>query len=317
MITSEKGYYVDKEGVVTELQEGTRLVTPAEQERNKRFIELQDKKVLRKMEYQEYGNFIWGKYQLSKPYAEKLSGATITRLMFLATYMDYDGTLVSDAYGGKGNSKTYLSRKNIQKLLKLSDKTFIRFWNELIQNNLISELGSENDERYYLSQNMFARGRVNKKALSNMAENDYYITRLYNSAIREIYSKSRVATHTTLSYIFKMIPFVNRKYNVLCFNPLEEDFSKIKYMTVGDFCDQVGYDRSQAARLFHELYKPTFVTEKGEQAAVRYVSGKNLRKESFYIFVSPRVYYAKTEYDRCQINEILELEEDNQCQEKN
>lgn len=302
--TSENGYYVDNNGVVTELPEGTKLITPAEQERNKKFTELQDKKALRKLEYQEYGNFIWGKYQISQPYVEQLSGATITRLMFLATYMDYDGALVSDNYGGKGNARDYLTKKDIQKLLKLKDTTFTKFWSELQDNQLISEI----DDKLYLSQEMFARGKVNKKALSVMADKDYYITRLYSNAIRDIYTKSKTTTHTALSYIFRMIPFVNRKYNVLCFNPLEEDFSKIKYMTVGDFCDQVGYDRGNATRLFHELYKPTFVTEKGEQAAVRYVSGKNLRKESFYIFVSPRVYYAKTEYDRCQINEILELE---------
>ena len=235
---------------------------------------------------------------------EQLSGATITRLMFLATYMDYDGALVSGNYGGKGNARDYLTKKDVQKLLQLKDTTFTKFWSELQDNQLISEI----DDKLYLSQEMFARGKVNKKVLSVMADKDYYITRLYSNAIRDIYTKSKTTTHTALSYIFRMIPFVNRKYNVLCFNPLEEDFSKIKYMTVGDFCDQVGYDRGNATRLFHELYKPTFVTEKGEQAAVRYVSGKNLRKESFYIFVSPRVYYAKTEYDRCQINEILELE---------
>ena len=313
MTTSENGYYVDNNGVATELPEGTKLTTPAEQERNKKFTELQDKRALKKMEYQEYGNFVWGKYQVSQPYVEQLSGATITRLMFLATYMDYDGALVGDNYGGKGNARDYLTKIDIQKLLRLQDKTFARFWSELQDNQLIYEI----NDKVYLSQEMFARGRVNKKALSVMADKDYYITRLYSNAIRDIYTKSKTTTHTALSYIFRMIPFVNRKYNVLCFNPLEEDFSKIKYMTVGDFCDQVGYDRGNATRLFHELYKPTFVTEKGEQAAVRYVSGKNLRKESFYIFVSPRVYYAKTEYDRCQINEILELEEDNQCQEKN
>ena len=39
-------------------------------------------------------------------------------------------------------------------------------------------------------------------------------------------------------------------------------------------------------------------------------SGKDLRKGSFYIFVSPYVYYAKSEYTRCQIGDVLELEED-------
>ena len=42
--TSENGYYVDNNGVATELPEGTKLITPAEQERNKKFTELQDKK---------------------------------------------------------------------------------------------------------------------------------------------------------------------------------------------------------------------------------------------------------------------------------
>lgn len=312
-VTPEGAYYVNEDGEARELPKGTKIVSPTEQERNQKFTELQQKRALRKMEYREYGNFIWGRYQLSQPYAEKLSGTTVTRLMLLATYMDYDGTLISDDFGGKGNTKDYLDKASIQKILKLTDKTFARFWSELNDNRLVFE----RDNKYYLSQEMFAKGYVNKKTLSIMAENDQYITRLYINSIREIYNKSKVSTHAALSYIFRMIPFVNRKYNVLCFNPLEEDFDKIQYMTVGDFCEQVGYDRSNATRLFHELYKPTFMTKKGERFAVRYVSGKDLRKGSFYIFVSPLVYYAKTEYDRCQIDEILELEESNEEEDNN
>ena len=312
-ITPEGTYYVNDEGEAKELPKGTKIISPDEQERNRRFTELRNQKALKQMEYKEYGYFIWGRYQLTQPYAEKLSGATITRLMLLATYIDDSGALMSDNHGGRGNKKEPLDKKMMQNILKLKDKTFARFWSELCDNQLISE----HDEKYYLSQDMFAKGELTKDKLPIMANQDHFITRLYIDSIREIYEKSKTSTHATLSYIFRMIPFVNRKYNVLCRNPLEEDFDKIDYMTVGDFCEQVGYDRSQAARLFHELYKPTFMTKKGERFAVRYVSGKDLRKGSFYIFVSPYVYYAKDIYNRCQIDEMLELEKNNEEEDNN
>lgn len=301
------GYYVNNEtGEIHPIQEGSRIITPAEIARNKKYTEYVTEQNINNLTYKPYGNFVWSKYQLTKPYAEKLSGATITRLMFLATYMDYEGMLIEDSELGRGNAKTYLTKNDILKKLNIRKSAFYAFWAELEDNNLITE----HDGKYSLVSELFEIGALKKDKLSAMAKNDRYITRLYRNAIREMYNKSKVSAHKTLSYIFKMIPFVNRKYNVLCFNPLEEDFDKIQYMTVSDFCEQIGYNRSNATKLFHELYKPTFMTEKGERFAVRYVSGKDLRKGSFYIFVSPYVYYAKSEYARCKIGDVLELDED-------
>lgn len=308
------GYYVNNNtGEVIPISEGSKIVTPAEIERNKKYTEYITEQNLTRLTYEEYGRFVWSKYQLQESYAEKLSGATITRLMFLATYMNYKGELVEDSVGGKGNATTYLTKEDIHHKLKIRKSAFYAFWAELEDNHLIENKNG----RFLLSEELFLRGKLNKAKIATLAKSDYYITRLYRNAIRELYNKSTVKAHKTLSYIFKMIPFVNRKYNVLCFNPLEENFDKIQYMTVGDFCEQVGYDRDHATRLFHELYKPTFMTEKGERFAVRYVSGKDLRKGSFYIFVSPYVYYAKDVYNRCQIDEMLELSEKDEEEKDN
>ena len=55
--------------------------------------------------------------------------------------------------------------------------------------------------------------------------------------------------HTNLGYIFKLIPYVNCEYNIICHNPLEKDLDLIEPMTVGEFCEAIGYDKTNASRL--------------------------------------------------------------------
>ena len=61
-----------------------------------------------------------------------------------------------------------------------------------------------------------------------------------------------------------MMPYVNVQWNIVCHNPLEDHLEMIEPMTLGEFCDVIGYDRTHAQRLLDNYRKITF-NWKGKQ----------------------------------------------------
>ena len=59
-------------------------------------------------------------------------------------------------------------------------------------------------------------------------------------------------------YLFKIIPWVNQEWNIVCWNPDEIERNKLQYMTMGDFAEKIGYERSNTKRLAKILSEVTF-----------------------------------------------------------
>lgn len=72
--------------------------------------------------------------------------------------------------------------------------------------------------------------------------------------MRKLYIMVQPSQHKHLGYLFKMLPYVNLEYNVLCHNPLESNLDDIQLMTVSEFCGAIGYDISNWHRL-NKIYK--------------------------------------------------------------
>lgn len=276
---------------------GSKTYSLTELEKNKQYYE---RRAAEALSYKKYGNFVWGKYQIFKPYANVLSNAMLVRLMYLATYMDYDGYIIDDFQPFMG--KQYLSKLQIQAKLKLPDSTFNNLILEFCKLDLLRQI----DGRWKLSPKMFRRGEVQKPKLQAMGKKNCYIARIYASTVRTLYEHSKITTHVTLGYVFKMLPYLNRKFNVLCHNPLEEDIDKVKFMKMGDFCDLVGYARSHSSRLFGELQKIEITTVDGKQYIVRQMSNKEVQKGKRYIFISPYLFYAYDDQTRSFITKLLD-----------
>ena len=206
----------------------------------------------------------------------------ITRLIYIATYLSYDGMLITNSY-------TPMNKDNVEKLMCISKMSFYIFWKDMIQR----EIFIEKDDGIYLNEDIFFRGKLtNRKAYHRLADNTI-ATRLYVTGIRKLYERSTPHSHKTLSYIFQILPYVNKQYNIICKNPLEEDYDLIEPMTLGEFADVIGYNKKNVGRLANLLLEPTFdIQEDEDVTAIRYVITKSLKKESMMMFINPRVYYA-------------------------
>lgn len=205
----------------------------------------------------------------------KLAEGTYARLIYLATYLDYDRRL-------KKTRDKPMTKKDAEKVLGLSRAEFYRFWKEVTDAKCITE-GENGVLR--LSKELCFKGRVKAKGLG--------ITRVYIAQLRKLYEATPPRSHRYLGAVFHMLPYVSVKYNVLCWNPLEEDIDKVEPMTLTDFCVLTGRSNGDVTRLRKEYQKIKFSMEDGITrwlcAFVRSDVGGQGERE--IIVVNPRVVF--------------------------
>lgn len=240
--------------------------------------------------YEKRGPFIWNIHSTAQQLFPEITPASLTRLMFISTYLGYNGFLVAD-------SKRPLNKNDLEIYLNVDRRTFHRFWNEMTKAKLLNEY----DGKIYLNEQMFSRGRLKKDKIKDLSEDGQYITRIYINGVRSLYNTATVNSHKTLSYIFRILPYVNQEYNICCFNPLEKDKDKIQVMSLGDFADIVGYDRAHISRLASTLFSPIFEVDGKMHSAMRYVVSDGFRKETYSMFINPCVYYAGSHWRDVEI----------------
>ena len=82
-----------------------------------------------------------------------------------------------------------------------------------------------------------------------------------------------------------MMPYVNVQWNTVCHNPLE----MIEPMTLGEFCDVIGYDRTHAQRLLDNYRKITFNWKGKQQYFCTFFYEKDIR--DMRIVCNPNLFY--------------------------
>lgn len=135
------------------------------------------------------------------------------------------------------------------------------------------------------------KGELPKKVMKSKD-----IIRLAVNGVRALYENvDSVRAHKNLSYLFKIIPFVNKEWNIVCKNPKEREREFIDYMTISEFCEVIGYSKSNARKLINTLSSITF----NRQPALIYVTMDfNINKSK--ITMNPNLYWAGTNWNNVQ-----------------
>ena len=183
--------------------------------------------------------------------SDTLSKANVARLMMLATYMNYENALVLDDTVNEKVIKfkgavEYMNKKDIQRVLNLTNGTFKQFYKEVTEARILIEA----DGRYSLSNEHFYKGEINSK---RKAVNGKY-TRMYVKTVRQIYSSMRTSKHTLLSYVFQLIPCIHYSTNFLC-KDMVSPYKSIDYMNIEDICNYLGLstDKDNMRKMKKEL----------------------------------------------------------------
>ena len=230
----------------------------------------------------ELGYFVFAK---SEDRRESLSPQDMARLIFIATFLKYDDDRLYLS------ERELLKKEDLPKIMRLSKRTFLRFWNSVVDKYIFV---GETDE-LHISQE-FYRGSLKNRQ-------DIYHTnyqKIYIATLRELYYSTAISQHRYLGYVFLLLPFINHQLNMLCWNPQEADPNKVEPMSIDDFCNLVGYDRSQRSRLIEAFVKIKFVWYGRQQSFCRFVTD-DPRSNHYTIFVNPHILYRGDDWRRVEV----------------
>lgn len=220
-----------------------------------------------------------------------LSEPTISKLIFLATYMDknncicFDGGWETEVVGKKKRSvrkSNPMSKNDIRILLQVSKHTFYQFWNECVEQKAIIE--TENG--IFLPRKM-----IRFCDNSNVNTSKVRMIKVFKHAIRYMYENTDERSKKSLTHLYRLIPFINLKYNILCENPFEMERENIIPLTAADICEKLGLDRKFHERVVKALKKLSFEDMQGNlRSVITYRWDRKNGEERYWITINPQFY---------------------------
>lgn len=223
--------------------------------------------------------------------ALNLKPATISRFLYLATYIDYnnreENVLVKH---GKDNKIEYMTKKDIRKVLKLGEKAFYDFLKEVKE----KELFFEENKKFYLNPKYVNKGRNNFK-------NKEYI-RMFIDTTRELYENCTPRQHRQLSYVYQLLPFLHYESNILCKNPQEKEIELLDKLHFTDISRMLGLsDDSKSISNLKKDLRRFYVTlsDKKYYFLCDITIGYGDKKENYYV-VNPYVVWKGTNIENAK-----------------
>lgn len=273
-----------------------------QEQRRERYLKSQEAKdkelkrsiVERKRLDQDVSNFVWYLYKECQEQFPDMKQPYLPRLMYTATFLTYDGCLTDEQHHK-------MTRLDLEKKLKLSRNAFASFFNDMVAKSIFKI----KDGYVYINTNIFFRGNLTTKKLQTIYVNGNHVTRMYVDTVRYLYEHAPPQSHKKLGYVFQLIPFINYKYNVLCYNPYETNQKMIQHMTVEDFANQIGFDIHNVNNLYRSLFEPRFVIDGDEYKAVIGIDCGEHMFGKYRIVMNPRLYYAGQDPDDVKTLDVL------------
>jgi len=279
-----KQYAIRKEtGEITEavtvtVPIGTAFITPEDRERRKNYAEKDRIKQLRRENSKVLGKFIF----MSGTGFDKLSSASVARLIMLGTYCGYDDRLMV-------TERRQMTRKDAQDILELNDTAFFKFWKEIAPRFV-----KEKEGFLWLTDSCtFTRGKLNQKEHSHFWKSFIY-------PIRHLYRATKIRQHKHLGYIYQMLPFVNIEFNMLCHDVYENSLDHIQPMTLAEFCEYIDFDWSHLNRLL-TIYRNITFDVNGHEERFCSIVNDGIDKRNAMIFINPHILYSGSNYEKVEV----------------
>lgn len=222
---------------------------------------------------------------------DNLTEPTISKLIFLATYMDKNNCICFDGGWEKTTEgkKQVIVRKakpmtkaDIRELLDVSNHTFYQFWNECIESGVIIE----NENGVFLPRKM-----IRFCDNSSVNTSKVRMIKVFKHAIRYMYENTDERSKKSLTHLYRLIPFINLKYNILCENPFEVERENLIPLTAADICEKLGLDRKFHERVVKALQKLSFVDKQGNlRSVITYRWDRKNAEDRYWITINPQFY---------------------------
>ena len=266
---------------VTVLQPaGSWVNTPAQIEKFNKRKQAEKNRLLKRKANEPLGRF----YFVREQEFSGLSPETVIRLIYLNTFTNYDDAMLMRS------ERTPMRRKDLPKILGISAASVTRFWREASP-KFISE---DNDGLIITNRDVFYKGKLSGK-------NNIQYRKFYIDGIRKLYitiSDSR--QHKYLGYVFALLPFVNREFNILCYNIDEKDLYSIEPISLNEFCRLINYDSTHLNRLMQVYKSLRFAVGSHTERFVSFVYD-GLNRQNAQICINPNVLYDGSDFRRVEV----------------
>lgn len=295
------GYYVDgSTGEVVPVAANATIMTQEEREARKGQVQqIKTAKETVAAQKELCGDFYWTLFDAKEKYYPDISDDLLAKIVYLITFMDYETNLlvVRDSVT---EPKRPMLKKDVAKVIRLYRTKFQKFWNSLMATGVITE---QSDGSLRVCDK-FCKGSLTDKNATAM--------KVFTHAVRYMYENIDVRSHRYISYLFRLLPYINLRYNIFCKNPLETERSEIVCMTAKDMCHLIGIDDTQVRRFVRNLFKLSFVDKNGDKRSVvttmtNYVNDG----ERIFVLVNPQFYAGYiNKTDMLNILDELAIEDD-------
>lgn len=251
-----------------EYVQGIQMTDEKDRERIKRYWQKQNDRTIRRKDHLTLGEFYMTSCRNNQ--FNGLQPQDVARLVYLATFMDYDYVLKIRG--------THLTVDDLPELLEVSKKTLDRLWHK-IQGRYIVE--SEDGTLTVVSG--FLRGK--QKRIEER------LTKVFIQKLQALYRNTPKSKRRLLGYVFQLLYHVNVQYNILAKNPLETELESVEPITVKEFAAMIGYNESQVSRLEKAYSDLTFMCDGRLQRFCAFVDhGRNAERR--FVIINPRIFYA-------------------------
>lgn len=207
---------------------------------------------------------------------------TLARATYLATFLDFGS---DDLYQSQ---RRKILRRDLPKILGLAEAPTNRFW------------AAVKDRYFYRDQLGYVHTLGNGYVMGRLdARFDEEYQKLYTKAVRELYEKIPPRQHKRLGYVLKMISFINFEYNILCYNPTQKVFDRIKPLTVSEFCEVIGFDKTHATDLARDYGRITFTVDGKQEIFCKFLFNVST-VENATIYINPRLVYKGSDFKKVE-----------------
>lgn len=231
----------------------------------------------KQVESEYLGEFVFYVFEHIDQLEKILNDNYLIKFLYCCSFVKNNGYLMLD------DTKTYINKKQLKMLLNISSVTFNKFFNVLLHNELIKV---ENN-KLHMNANICWQGNKKKhENIINKKVRDF--TRLYIKTIRTLYKNTPTRSHKKLSIVYKLLPYTNWKYNILCkFNTINEtDQNKIEPLIIKDIMNILGYDIAHLAR-----FKKDFYSFKYNNYNIFLSIQSEADYQKSFVFVNPLFFY--------------------------
>jgi hypothetical protein len=200
-----------------------------------------------------------------------MTTADISRLIYLATYVNYDNTLMK-------TERTVMYKNDIKALVRCSNnKAFEAFYENMINNKFIMQ---QKDLSFKFNYKYFVKGKIS-------IHKDYSYSRLFIEDIRHLFETVSARDIKKLGYLYQLLPYVSYEYNIICHNPIEKNIDLIKPMGLIDVATILGMTEQGFRKTLSSF--GDIKTKKNESVLFYGTSGKESEKYRFII--NPSILY--------------------------